>query len=139
VPIGDVDPLESTVRVDLENARPVRGGSVAPGTLLLAEAFDDAWSATVGDEALPQGRAFGFTNAFTHDTRGAVTFGHSGQSGRYGVLLLQAGMWVAALTWWAWGRRKTAKVRVRPHREERRERRRIEEELDFGEDFWEGG
>jgi hypothetical protein len=139
VPIGAVDPLQSTVRVDLENARPVRGGPVPPGTLLLAEAFDDGWSATAGDEALPQGRAFGFTNAFTHDTSGAVTFSHSGQSGRYGVLLLQAGMWVAALTWWAWGRRTTSKVRVRPHREERRERRRLEEELDFGEEFWEGG
>ena len=139
VPVGAVDPLQSTVRVDLEDARPVRRGAVVPGTLLLAEAFDDGWSATVGGAALPQGRAFGFTNAFSHDDRGAVTFNHSGQSRRYGVLLLQAGVWVAALTWWAWGRRTTSKVRVRPHREERRERRRVEKELDFGEDFWEGG
>ncbi|MEX2267995.1 MAG: glycosyltransferase [Acidimicrobiia bacterium] len=139
VPIGGVDPLRSAVRVDLARARPVRGGSVKPGTLLLAEAYDDGWSARVDDTDLPHGRAFGYTNAFTHEARGGVSFRHSGQSRRYGLLLFQAALWVVALTWWAWGRRKLAKVRVRPHREERRERRRIQEEIDFGDaDFWEG-
>jgi len=140
VPIGDVDPLDSTVRTDLDGATRVGNAPVGPGTLLLAEAYDDGWSATARGKTLPHGRAFGFTNSFTQNARGEVSFSHSGQSRRYGLLLLEAALWVVAVTWWLWGRTKKSKVRVRTDREERRERRRALEEIDFGDDeFWEGG
>jgi len=138
VPVGDVDPLVSAVPVDLSKAKPVREGREArAGTLLLAEAFDDGWSASVGDEPLPHGRAFGATNAFTHPVDGAVWFQYSGGSRRGGVLLFQAALWIAAVTWWSWGRRKAGKTRVRVLREEPRPRRQPVDDLEFDDDFWE--
>jgi GT2 family glycosyltransferase len=138
VPIGDVDPLRSSVSVDLTRAKAAEGSTPA-GTLLLAEGYDEGWSATVDGRALPHGRAFGYTNAFTNDQRGEVVFEHSGAPRRQGLLLVQAALWIAAITWWSWGRRKAAKRRVRAPREERRERRRPVDDFELGDDdFWEG-
>lgn len=143
VPIGDVEPLASAVPIDLEAAEPLTEGRGAPpGTLLLAEAFDDAWSARAGERSLPHGRAFGYTNAFTLDARETVSFEHSGGSRRSGLLLFQAALWVVALTWWGWGRRRrSTRARPRTPREEREERRRRVDVLDLADtddDFWEG-
>jgi hypothetical protein len=137
VPIGDVDPLESTVKTDISSSAPLGGAAIRPGTLLLAEAYDDGWTATADDKPLPHGRAFGFTNSFTLGRRADATVEHTGGSRRTGVLLLQVALWVVAVTWWLWGRSKQPKVRVRTDRQERRERRRPFEEIDLGEEFWE--
>jgi hypothetical protein len=139
VPIGDVDPLVSTARTDLEAAKRVGSGPVGPGTLLLAEAYDDGWSATARGKTLPHGRAFGFTNSYTLGARAEATFEHSGQSRRSGLLMLEAALWIVVVTWWFRGRTKRPKVRVRTDRQERRERRRGFEELELGDEFWEGG
>ncbi len=139
VPIGDVDPLESTVKTDISRSVRLGTAPLGPGTLLLAEAYDDGWTATTDGKALPHGRAFGFTNSFTLGRRVGATVEHTGESRRTGLLLLQVALWVVAVTWWLWGRSKQPKVRVRTDREERRERRRPFEEIDLGEEFWEGG
>jgi hypothetical protein len=142
VPIGDIDPLESTVMSDIALSKPLGSAAVGPGTLLLAEAYDDGWTATANGKELPHGRAFGFTNSFTQGTRAEASIEHTGDSRRTGVLLLQLALWVVAVTWWLWGRSKEPRlqqlgVRVRTDREERRERRRPFEEIDLGEEFWE--
>jgi hypothetical protein len=139
VPIGDVDPLSSTARTNLDSAQRVGRAPVGPGTLLLAEAYDEGWSATARGKALPHGRAFGFTNSFTLDAKAGASFEHSGQSRRYGLLFIESALWIVAITWWFRGLTKRPKVRERTDREERRERKRAFDELELGDEFWEGG
>lgn len=138
VPVGDVDPLQSSDRTELAGTTPVGSEPVGPGTLLLAEAYDDGWSATAAGNELPHERAFGFTNAFTLDKRTVASFSHSGKAQRLGLLVFELGLWVVAVVWWFRGRSKQPKVRVQSVREERRVRRLAIEDVDYSDDaFWE--
>ena len=142
VPAGAFDPLRSSAATNLAGATPLGRGSTAPGTALLAEAFDAGWGATSGGSTLRHSRAFGYTNGWTVASRGSVTIAHDGQTKRYLLVLLEGALWVLAIVWWSRGRRRSTQERVRRDREiEREERTRSQTLDDFfvdvsDDDFW---
>jgi len=122
VPSGAVAPLPSAVRTDLARARPVGDRPVPPGTLLLAEAFDDGWSAEAGGRSLVHERAFGWVNAWRHPGVSNVAFVHDGQGVRYAAIAGELLLWIAVIAWWARGRGRRRAVEhtsPRPPRVER--------------------
>jgi GT2 family glycosyltransferase len=144
VPTGAVDPLAAAARVDLAGARPIGDQPVPPGTALLAEAFDDGWSATGGGQSLEHEVGFGVTNAFPTSERSEVKFSHDGQGRVYLLLLIELVLWAAAIFWWSRGRRSAARERHERVRVERRERERhdfLDDLAALGDDveFWEQG
>lgn len=141
VPADSADPLRAAAAVDLSAARPLMPGAEPPGTVLLAEAYDDGWSASAGDGTLDHARSFGFTNSWTLPARAAVTISHDGQTRVYGLLVLELALWIGAIAWWTRGRRREPRVREpRERRAERAPRRDFIADLaDLGDDldFWE--
>jgi hypothetical protein len=122
VPGGDVEPLSSAARTDLVGAVPVGDAPVPEGTALLAEAFDEGWSADGQGTALTHQRAFGWVNGFVHPDTGAVTFSHDGQGRRYALLAGELVLWVVALVWWSRGRGRARAARRAELRRERLQR-----------------
>ena len=135
------DPLRAAAAVDLAGTRRLDNGPTRPGTVLLAEAYDKGWSATSDGRTLTHGRAFGFTNSWELPARGVVEVAHDGQGTTYALFALEAVLWIAALVWWARGRR-AARARTRRVRAEHdRERKQTDffedlSEVNAGE-FWE--
>ncbi|HEY8217174.1 MAG TPA: hypothetical protein VIH82_08570, partial [Acidimicrobiia bacterium] len=122
VPSGSVAPLRSAVRTDLARARPVGDKPVAPGTLLLAEAYDGGWTADGGGRTLAHLRAFGWVNGWQHPNLSTVQFAHDGQGARYAALAGELILWLAVIAWWSRGRaraRATQREHVRRERVER--------------------
>ena len=137
VPTGRLNPVTSAVGIDLSGARALGSRLRDAGTVLLSEAFDDGWTATVDGDALAPRRAFGVTNAFAAPSAGAVSVEHSGQGARYLWLLAQIVLWAAALFWWSRGRRRARAPRARRQRDDRPTR--TIDEFELGEDdddFW---
>jgi hypothetical protein len=131
VPTDASDPLRAAATIDISAARALKPGADPPGTILLAEAFDAGWRASIGDETLDHSRTFGFVNGWASPRRGAVEISHDGQAQVYGLLLVQLALWAGALLWWARGRRQAAAAR--PQRERRRRER--EPRRDFVDDL----
>jgi len=122
VPTGDVAPLPSAVGTDLVGAEPLEGAAAPEGTVLLAEAFDDGWSATAGEGTLDHGAAFGWVNGWDHPAAGPVSIAHDGQAQRYLLLGIELLVWIAALVWWSRGRSRDRSARIAALRQERLER-----------------
>ncbi len=122
VPTGDVSPLASSVGVDLSDAEPIHDAPVPPGQVLLAEAFDEGWSASSGGRDLGHAEAFGVVNSFPLEARGTVELAHDGQLQVYGLLLLELALWIIAVVWWSRGRRAVTRERHQAARVERHER-----------------
>jgi hypothetical protein len=122
VPTGAVAPLPSAATTDLTGSIPVGDAPVGKGTVLLAEANDPGWSASSGGTELTHDAAFGWVNAWTQPSRGAVAITHDGQGVRYLLLGVELLLWVAALVWWSRGRKRARAARVAKRRRERLER-----------------
>lgn len=137
LPPTPADPLRAMVDTPLRDAVPIGDAPVPAGVVLLSEAFDDGWHADAGDDELVHQPAFGVVNQFGLDRAATVELHHDGQIVRYALILLEVTLWVAALVWWAQGRRhhrgpRPARVRV----ERERVWRRDELFEDDSDDFW---
>jgi GT2 family glycosyltransferase len=122
VPTGDVATLPSAASTDLTGATPLGGAPAPAGTALLAEAFDDGWSATGDGRELAHGSAFGWVSAWEHPEQGTVAISHDGQGARYLLLGAELLVWIVALVWWMRGRGRERAARVAALRQERLER-----------------
>jgi hypothetical protein len=122
VPSGEVSPLLSAVRTDLSRARSVGDRLIPPGTVLLAEAYDDGWSATGNERTLAHVRAFGWVNGWQHPDVSTVAFAHDGQGVRYAAIAGELVLWIAVLVWWARGRGRQRAAQRADMRRERLER-----------------
>lgn len=122
VPTGAVAPLPSAVSTDLVGAEPLGDEPVPAGTALLAEAFDDGWSATGEGRELEHGAAFGWVNGWKVPAPGTVAISHDGQGRRYVLLGVELLLWIGALVWWTRGRGRARSARAARLRRERLER-----------------
>jgi GT2 family glycosyltransferase len=121
VPTGPVAPLPNAAKTDLVGATPLGSAPVPAGTALLAEAFDDGWSATGDGEELAHTSAFGWTNAWEHPAQGSIEIAHDGQGQRYLLLGAELVVWIVALVWWSRGRSRERSARRARLRQERLE------------------
>lgn len=119
VPTGAVAPLPSAATTDLVGAELLGDEPVPAGTALLAEAFDDGWSATGDRRALEHGAAFGWVNAWEHPDEATVAISHDGQGRRYLLLGVELVAWIVALVWWTRGRGRERGARLERLRQER--------------------
>ena len=105
VPVDSDDPLVAAQRATLAGTEPVTGAvsdsdPAGPGTLLFAEAANSGWHASVDGERAPRRDAFGWTNAFALDRRGAVDISFSGGPRRL-FIIVELLFWIAAcVVWW---------------------------------------
>jgi hypothetical protein len=142
VPTGPVDPLRSAARTDLVGAKPVGGDAPVPaGTVLLADAFGEGWQAAGPDGVLPHSAGFGYVNAWSSSSPGAIAITHDGQGLRYALLAAEIALWVVAIVWWSRGRLRDRSERAAVVRRERLDRapRRTDFSalaFDDDDDFW---
>jgi GT2 family glycosyltransferase len=123
VPVGDVAPVASALRVDLAaDAEPVDDSVAAkPGLVLWAEAYDSAWNAEANGKDLVHRRTFGWSNGFDLERRGRVSLAYGDQWQRWAMLAVALVIWLVAARWW-WKTRFVRDGTVRSTRRERRER-----------------
>jgi len=101
VPLGNIDPLRSSVDNDITRARPVDGSKPVPaGTIVLSEAFDTKWQAQADGKTLRHRKAFGLVNGWDNGSRSSVAITYSGQGPRYLFIILQILLWLFVLGWW---------------------------------------
>jgi hypothetical protein len=73
-------------------------GSVNAGSLVyLADASSPRWSLTVNGRDAPRSKAFGWSNQFRVDKAGSATLHFNTPISRYGLLIVQIGLWVVAI------------------------------------------
>ena len=144
IPARPADPARTAATTDLSGSHPLGNRTSAPGTVLWFEADDAGWHATAAGHALVHRPAFGLTNQFRLDQRGAVAIAHTGQAQRYGLVVAEVFLWLVALLWWARGRRgdhdpERAAARA-AERAARAERRRTgDDDFESTVEFWESG
>jgi GT2 family glycosyltransferase len=76
-------------------------------TLYLADASSPRWSLTVDGRNAPRSKAFGWANSFTIDKGGHAMLTFSTPATRYGLLVIEAALWIGAV-------RRLRRWRVRP-------------------------
>lgn len=120
VPLRSESPTQAALSAELGSVRAVRGdpsdsAPTGPGRVLWAEAFDTEWSASVSGRELRHVEPFGWANGFDTSRRSSVSIRYGGQPRRYGLILVQAGLWVGfcGLIWWARGRQSSRRRRSR--------------------------
>jgi GT2 family glycosyltransferase len=116
VPLGSENPTRAALRADIRRVRPVRGAPsdsapTGPGLVLWSESFDRDWSATSAGRDLRHVRPFGWANGFEASQRGSVSIRYDGQLRRYGLIAVQAMLWLVALAL-LWRRHPSGRGRV---------------------------
>ncbi|HVM41340.1 MAG TPA: hypothetical protein VM618_11255, partial [Acidimicrobiia bacterium] len=107
----DGAPLD-TLSVGLDGAVAVGGGARpgdgldGEGVVVVAERYDDGWSARTDEGAAPHSRAFGLVNAFPVQSVEGLDVSHGGQLLRYGAITVQFLLWAVVVV--AWRRRASA-------------------------------
>ncbi|MFO7590648.1 MAG: hypothetical protein R6X23_07085, partial [Acidimicrobiia bacterium] len=114
--------LSAAAATDLTGAAPLGGGSVPPGRILDAEAYDAGWQASGSDGVLDHAEAFGVVNTWENPDAQPVSITHDGQTTRNVLCAAQVAIGVLALVWWGLGRRRARSARMGRARQERRER-----------------
>jgi GT2 family glycosyltransferase len=82
------------------------GNTGAASNLYLAEAATSHWSLEVDGQAAPRTDAFGWANAFAIERSGAATLSFKTPVRRYGLLVAQGVLWIAAIALWRRSRRR---------------------------------
>ena len=106
LPVDSSDSLRAALRTDLGTSTPITGPVddsdtvEQPGAVLWSEAYDDQWEANAGGEELDHVDAFGLTNGYRLPEAGSVSITFGGQAVRYGMLALQAGLWIVLVVVW---------------------------------------
>jgi GT2 family glycosyltransferase len=152
VPTGDRAPIPAALRTDLAGeVTPLGDAPAGPGQVVDAQAYDDAWKATVDGRPLRHAVGFGWANTWALPDRGEVALSFTDQRPTTLMIAGQAVLWlVVAVIGWT-GRRRRLRVDTAPGRsraqrreaaelrrqarDEARDRRR-RDELD--DDFWAG-
>jgi GT2 family glycosyltransferase len=116
VPLRSQNPTEAALRADIDGVSAVRGAPgdsapTGPGLVLWSESFDSEWSATSAGRKVRHVEPFGWANGFDTSRRGSVSIRYDGQLRRYGLIAVQATLWVGLLVLLTRGR---AGRRARP-------------------------
>jgi GT2 family glycosyltransferase len=151
-PVGTSAPIPAALGTDLVGAvAPLTGAPQGPGRIVAAQAFDDAWSATVEETALRHDVGFGWANTWALPQRGEVTLRYDDQRPTTLMIAGQALLWLVVVVV-AWtGRRRRVRVATGParsrgeRREQAEQRRQARDEVrdrrrrgDLDDDFWAG-
>jgi GT2 family glycosyltransferase len=144
IPTRPADAVRTAASTDLSGSHPLGSQASAPGTVLWFESYDAGWHATAAGHTLVHRPAFGITNQFRLDQRGAVVVSHTGQAQRYGLIAAEVFLWLLALLWWSRGRRgdrdPERAAALAAERAARAERRRTGDDgYESTVEFWESG
>jgi len=152
VPTGDPPPIPAALDTDLAGqVTPLGDGPAGPGRIVAAQAYDDAWEATVDGRVLRHEVGFGWANTWALPEQGEVALTFADQTATDLMIAGQAVLWLVVLAIGFTGRRRRlvatgaapaspasrreqAEIRREAKAEARDRRRR--DELD--DDFWAG-
>jgi hypothetical protein len=95
---------------DHEGYTSASGDTGAATNLYLADAATSRWSLEVDGHSAPRAEAFGWANVFAIDQGGAAKLSFKTPLQRYGLLVLQVGLWVGAVIVWRRTRRPSKAV-----------------------------
>jgi len=150
VPTGERPPIPAALGTDLSGqVVPLGDAPAGPGRIVDAQAYDDAWEATVGGRPLRHDVGFGWANTWALPNKGEVAIRFTEQRTTDLMIAGQAVLWlVVLLVGWTGRRRRLVRsggpTRSRAERREQAEMRRVardeardrmrRDELD--DDFW---